>query len=43
MILRLAALGTLALSLVAPVYDEEENVERLVARVVEVFGPGLDW
>jgi glycosyltransferase involved in cell wall biosynthesis len=35
--------GTLALSLVAPVYDEEENLEQLHARVVEVFGAQDDW
>ncbi|MBL8861808.1 MAG: glycosyltransferase family 2 protein [Planctomycetes bacterium] len=35
--------GSLALSLVAPVYDEEENLERLHARVVEVFGSRDDW
>src|SRR5262249_44771478 len=37
------ARGTLALSLVAPVFDEEANVERLHARVVEVFGAANDW
>lgn len=37
------ARGTLELSLVAPVYDEEENVERLHARVVEVFGARAGW
>jgi glycosyltransferase involved in cell wall biosynthesis len=37
------ARGTLALSLIAPVYDEEANVERLHARVVEVFGAGDAW
>jgi dolichol-phosphate mannosyltransferase len=31
------------LSLVAPVYDEEPNLRRLVARVREVFGTQLDW
>lgn len=31
------------LSLVAPVYNEVDNLERLHARVVEVFGPTLDW
>lgn len=33
----------LRLSLVAPVFDEEENVEALHARIVEVFGTGEDW
>jgi dolichol-phosphate mannosyltransferase len=33
----------LALSLVAPVYDEVDNLERLHARVCEVFGAGSDW
>jgi len=31
------------LSLIAPVYDEEANVERLHARVVEVFGTHVTW
>jgi glycosyltransferase involved in cell wall biosynthesis len=31
------------LSLVAPVFDEAENVERLHARVVEVFGAQPNW
>jgi dolichol-phosphate mannosyltransferase len=31
------------LSLIAPVYEEEENLERLVARVVEIFGTSLHW
>jgi len=35
--------GTLEFSLIAPVYDEEENVERLHARVVEVFGSRAGW
>jgi len=33
----------LALSLVAPVYDEVLNLEALHARVAEVFGAGRDW
>ncbi len=37
------ARSTLELSLVAPVYDEEANVERLHARVVEVFGAREGW
>jgi glycosyltransferase involved in cell wall biosynthesis len=37
------ARGSLELSLVAPVYDEEANVERLFARVVEVFGARPGW
>ncbi|MCY2961596.1 MAG: glycosyltransferase family 2 protein [Planctomycetota bacterium] len=37
------ARGTLELSLIAPVYDEEENVERLHARVVEIFGERAGW
>ncbi len=37
------ARGSLELSLVAPVYDEEDNLERLHARVVEVFGNGDGW
>jgi dolichol-phosphate mannosyltransferase len=35
--------GELGLSLVAPVYNEEANVERLHARVVEVFGMRADF
>src|SRR5688572_3126179 len=35
--------GTLELSIVAPVYDEEENLERLHARIVEVFGDRTRW
>jgi glycosyltransferase involved in cell wall biosynthesis len=31
------------LSLVAPVFDEAENVDRLHARVVEVFGAQTNW
>jgi glycosyltransferase involved in cell wall biosynthesis len=31
------------LSLVAPAYDEEANLERLYARVVEVFGTRTAW
>ena len=31
------------LSLVAPAFDEEESLERLHARVVEVFGDRSDW
>lgn len=31
------------LSLIAPVYEEEANLERLVARVVEIFGTSLAW
>ncbi|MEO6710397.1 MAG: glycosyltransferase family 2 protein [Planctomycetota bacterium] len=31
------------LSLVAPVYNEEGNLRRLHARVVEIFGTGTDW
>jgi glycosyltransferase involved in cell wall biosynthesis len=34
---------TLELSLIAPVYDEEANLERLHARVVEVFGGHASW
>lgn len=34
---------TVALSLVAPVYDEEDNLDPLHARVREVFGEGDDW
>lgn len=34
---------TVDLSLVAPVYEEEANLERLHARVVEVFGDGTNW
>jgi len=37
------ARGTLGLTLIAPVYDEVENLERLHARVVEVFGARSDW
>lgn len=33
----------LALSLVAPAHDEQENLAPLHARVVEVFGAGDDW
>ena len=33
----------LALTLVAPVYDEQENLAALHARVVEVFGARDDW
>lgn len=33
----------LELSLIAPVFNEEGNVERLHARVVEVFGDRRDW
>lgn len=33
----------LALSLVAPVYEEEGNLERLHARVTEIFGAKDDW
>jgi dolichol-phosphate mannosyltransferase len=33
----------IALSLVAPVFDEEGNVERLHARVCEIFGERRDW
>lgn len=35
--------GALELSLVAPVYDEVENLERLHRRVIEVFGSGDGW
>ena len=35
--------ATLELSLVAPVFEEEENLARLHQRVVEVFGPGTGW
>ena len=31
------------LSLVAPVYNEVDNLRPLLARVVEVFGESLDW
>jgi dolichol-phosphate mannosyltransferase len=31
------------LTLVAPVYNEVENLERLYGRVREVFGDGTDW
>lgn len=31
------------LSLVAPVYNELDNLRPLVARVVEIFGAGNDW
>lgn len=31
------------LSLVAPVYNELDNLRPLLARVVEVFGEGVDW
>lgn len=34
---------TVDLSLVAPVFEEEENLPRLHARVVEVFGSGTNW
>jgi glycosyltransferase involved in cell wall biosynthesis len=37
------ARGALELSIVAPVYDEEENLERLHARVLEVFGDRTRW
>ncbi len=37
------ARGVLELTLVAPVYDEEANVERLHARVLEVFGARDGW
>jgi dolichol-phosphate mannosyltransferase len=33
----------LTLSLVAPVYDEEANLERLYNKVVEVFGTQIAW
>jgi glycosyltransferase involved in cell wall biosynthesis len=33
----------LELSLVAPVYEEEGNLERLHARVCEIFGAKQDW
>lgn len=35
--------GEIELSLIAPVYDEEANVERLHARIVEVFGARGGW
>jgi glycosyltransferase involved in cell wall biosynthesis len=35
--------GTLDLSLIAPVFDEAENLERLYQRIVEVFGQGTRW
>lgn len=34
---------TVDLSLVAPVFEEEENLERLYARVVEIFGAQTTW
>jgi glycosyltransferase involved in cell wall biosynthesis len=37
------ARGSLGLSLVAPVFEEEENLDRLHARVVEVFRGREDW
>jgi glycosyltransferase involved in cell wall biosynthesis len=38
-----AARGAVELSLVAPVYDEALNLERLHRRVVEVFGDRTRW
>jgi glycosyltransferase involved in cell wall biosynthesis len=35
--------GSLRLSLVAPVFDEEANLARLHARILEVFGAGDDY
>lgn len=35
--------ASLRLSLVAPVYDEVENLRPLLARVVEAFGEGIAW
>ncbi|MBL8856896.1 MAG: glycosyltransferase family 2 protein [Planctomycetes bacterium] len=31
------------LSLVAPVFEEEDNLERLLARVIEIFGTKTSW
>jgi glycosyltransferase involved in cell wall biosynthesis len=38
-----AAVDQLELSLVAPVYDEKDNLESLYSRVVEVFGDRTRW
>jgi dolichol-phosphate mannosyltransferase len=38
-----AAVDQLELSLVAPVYDERDNLEPLYNRVVEVFGDRVRW
>jgi len=38
-----ASSGAVDLSLVAPVYDEAPNLERLYRRVVEVFGDRTRW
>jgi len=35
--------GSLRVSIVAPVYDEAPNLERLLERVSSVFGPHHDW
>ncbi|QDV08695.1 Undecaprenyl-phosphate 4-deoxy-4-formamido-L-arabinose transferase [Planctomycetes bacterium Poly30] len=35
--------GSVSLSVVAPVYDEEENLPRLLAKMVEALGSEADW